>query len=163
MNARFSLRLSPLALLGALLAATSPILAADKKSDTSIDWSNASGAANLDPKYTPEALRETFQALCKKLRYRIHEMAIDQTEFPFLIYGVIDGRADYRAIREALPSFPGYAYTGSTTLVAGDGSATYFVLNMIPSSAHPRDQLRGVHDRTRERMRSLMPHRPSSR
>ena len=75
---------------------------------------------------------------------------VDQSETPFLVYGVLAGPCDYRAIRDQLGSMRGYAYSGCVTRGRGDNSVTIFALNMIPreySDADPR--------RTMDRMREL--------
>jgi hypothetical protein len=68
------------------------------------------------------------------LGYRALVVEVDESEFPYLVYGVLEGRADYRAIRDALPSLPDYAYAGSVTAVRDqrDGTTTAFALNLTP-------------------------------
>jgi hypothetical protein len=125
----------------ALLAVT-PLASAEKKSsDITIDWGTAALApGKIDPKYTPEGLTAAFRTLCQRLGYRIDHFAIDQSEFPYLVYGTIEGRRDYRDLREGLGKMPGYAYSGSTTEVARSG-VTYFALNMTPASLYSRDHI----------------------
>lgn len=87
-----------------------------------------------DVRYSAAGLRQAFKALCQMLGYRALVVEIDESEFPYLVYGVLEGRADYRAIRDALPSLPDYVYAGSVTAVRDhrDGTTTAFALNLTP-------------------------------
>jgi hypothetical protein len=145
-------RVSLLACFVLLAAGVGCVAPAGKsKSGITVDWGKAKDESKRAAgPYTPEGLREAFAALCKSLGYRAHVVEIDQTEAPFLVYGVLAGPCDYRAIRDQLGSMPGYAYSGSVTRGRGDDSVTIFALNMIPreySEADPR--------RTMDRMREL--------
>ena len=92
----------------------------------------ASGA-KIDPYYSADGLRKAFAQLCGQLRYRPINVEIDQSEFPFIVYGRLEGRCDYREIRSVLETMPGYAYAGCVTSVRGN-ELTVFALNMTP---HP--------------------------
>jgi hypothetical protein len=82
--------------------------------------------------YGAEGLRQAFAQLCQRLSYRALRVEIDQSERPFLVYGILEGRCDYREIRDALNQQPGYTYVGSVTKVHGGGARTLFALNMTP-------------------------------
>lgn len=110
--------------------------------------------ARIDPKYTAEGLLAAFQALAKRLDYKVQKLAVDDTEFPFLVYGVIEGRADHRDLQTALRSMSGYAYSGSTTGSTRDGS-TYFSLNMMPTSQYPRSDAEAIRRRLMIRLQML--------
>lgn len=141
----------------ALLAATiGSVASAEKgKSGITIDWGKAKDESqNADAPYTPEGLRQAFAALCKSLGYRAHVVEIDQAESPFLVYGVLAGRCDYKAIRDQLGSMRGYAYSGCVSLVKGDGSVTLFALNMMPREYAGDDRQRAM-DRMRELVERL--------
>jgi hypothetical protein len=98
------------------------------------------GAQTNDRRYTAGGLRAAFATLCQRLGYRALIVEIEQSEFPFLVHGVLAGNCDYKAIRDELRSMPDYSYAGCVTAVRGDGSKTIFVLNMIPQSEYRRDQ-----------------------
>ena len=135
------------------LGATERLSAAEKKkSGITVDMGDGRVApADVDARYTPQALREAFQAVCKKLHYRIERLEVDATEFPFLVHGVLD-KGDHREIRDALNAMPGYTYVGSVTLNTSDGP-TLFALNMTPQDQYPRD--RATQERIRERLNAL--------
>lgn len=110
--------------------------------------------AALDPKYTAEGLTEAFRALANRLGYRVQRLSIDQTEFPFLVHGVIEGRCDYRQLRRGLEDMPGYAYSGSTTWITA--RTTEFALNMHPATAYPPEHAAAIRKRLAERLKALM-------
>ena len=109
--------------------------------------------ANLDPKYTPEGLTAAFRQLSQNLGFKVQRLAVDQSEFPFLVYGIIEGRQSYNALKEGLSAMPGYAYSGSSTGNA-DGS-TYFALNMMPQREYPREVADAIHRRSMIRLQML--------
>ena len=125
------LRTSVLKRIGAAFALISalagPVTAAEPPK------SNAP-AEKMDARYSAAGLRQAFKVLCQMLGYRALVVEVDESEFPYLVYGVLEGRADYRAIRDALPSLPDYAYAGSVTAVRDqrDGTTTAFALNLTP-------------------------------
>ena len=97
--------------------------------------------ANLDRKYSPEELSAVFRDLGETLGIKIEKLAVDTTEFPFVVHGVVEGTAGgsfFKKIDSELRALPGYTYGGSVTGRTRDGS-TYFALNMTPSSAYPRE------------------------
>lgn len=95
-------------------------------------------APAVDHRYTPEALQAAFARLCQRLGYKALSVTIDQSEFPFLVHGVLAGRCDYKAIRDELRSMPDYSYSGCVTSIR-DGSKTIFALNMIPQREYERN------------------------
>jgi len=131
-----------------------PVASAEKgKSGITVDWGKMKdGSQNSEGRYTAEGLRQAFAALCKSLRYRAQRVEIDQSESPFLIYGVLEGRCDYKDIRDQLGSMPGYAYSGCFTAVIGNESVTLFALNMTPSSeyAHDKESFQRMIDRMKK-------------
>ncbi|MDO8544046.1 MAG: hypothetical protein Q7S40_26690 [Opitutaceae bacterium] len=110
--------------------------------------------AVLDPKYTPEGLVAAFRTLCRNVGFEVKQIAIDDTEFPFLVYGIIEGRQSYQKIKDGLAAMSGYAYAGSSTGSTGSGS-THFSLNMVPNSAYPRSQADAIRRRTMIRLQML--------
>lgn len=115
------------AALALLFALSGPATAAEAPK------SNAP-AEKTDARYSAAGLRQAFKALCQMLGYRALVVEIDESEFPYLVYGVLEGRGDYRAIRDALPSLPDYVYAGSVTAIRDqrDGTTTAFALNLTP-------------------------------
>jgi len=151
------------ALLGLALHVT-PLISAEKKSEITIDWGSAnelSGAipvpapASLDAKYTSEGLLNAFRAVAKRMDVRIRRVAVDTTEYPYLVHGVLDGRCSHREMRGAMEVMPGYAYSGSTTLILSNNQ-TYFVVNMNPTSEYPSDQRRAIGQRLSTRLKALL-------
>jgi hypothetical protein len=124
--------------------------AADKKSGiTIIDQTKPPASeGKIDAKYTAEGLKDAFRELCKKLGYRIVRLEVDQSQFPFVLHGVLAGRCDYREIRDTVKQIPGYVYVGSVTSSTRDGS-TCFALNMTPPESS-RGESRGMMDRMKE-------------
>ena len=164
---------SPLPLLIATLAlsVSHPLSGAEKKSAVTIDWGAGPAApanaaimaylgdpvpppARLDARYTAEGLTAAFRALCRNLGYEIQKLSVDETEFPFLVYGVLEGRCDYREIQAALRATAGYAYSGSSTGTTKDGS-TYFALNMMPPAEYPRSHAEAIRRRLMIRLQML--------
>jgi hypothetical protein len=161
-----------LAIATAVIGFSPCLLSAETKSGVEFIWAaNKASSANaaimaylgdpvpppekLDAKYTPEGLIAAFNALCKQLGFPVQKLAVDDTEFPFLVYGVIGGRADYREIQTALRSTPGYTYGGSSTGSNNNDGTTYFSLNMTPSESYPRAQREAIRRRTMIRLQML--------
>jgi hypothetical protein len=72
----------------------------------------------------------------------VQQLFVDDSEYPFLVYGTIAGRHDLKAIQDALGKAPGYRYSGSTSgRTSGEGGlvTTYFSLNMIPGDRHTQE------------------------
>jgi hypothetical protein len=105
---------------------------------------------SAEARYTPEGLKQAFANLCARLHYTPIRVEVDQSEYPFIVYGVLEGRCDYRAMRDALGSMPGYAYSGSVVGPTRDGSRTFFALNMIPREGQRADMQQEM-----ERMKAL--------
>jgi hypothetical protein len=108
--------------------------------------------ANLEPKYSPGNLEAAFKGMSQKAGWNIQKLAIDNTEFPFLIYGVLNGRhqLDSKAIR----AMEGYDYGGSVLGSTGEGS-TYFSLNIIPQDQYPTGQVAAINRRLMVRLQML--------
>jgi hypothetical protein len=137
-----------------LVAMASRAAPAPEKPGVTVDWSKVKGAPDkTDARYTADALRQAFAALCKSVGYRALTVEVDQSESPFLVYGVLEGRCDYRKLRDKLSTMDDYTYVGSVTNVHRDGAATAFALNMIPESARARNRENA--QRTMERMKQL--------
>jgi hypothetical protein len=103
--------------------------------------------------YSADGLRRTFAEVCQRLGYRAMRVEVDESEFPFLLYGVLEGSCDYAAIRDVLSTVPGYAYSGSVTLSARNGALTLFALDMTPAGEYGGD--RAVSGRIMTRLSEL--------
>lgn len=113
--------------------------------------------ANLDRRYSPEEQSAVFRDLAETLGIKVEKLAVDTTEFPFVIYGRVqstDGGSFFKKIESELRALPGYTYGGSVTGGTGDGS-TYFALNMTPSSAYPQEQAETIHKRLMIRLQMM--------
>ena len=66
--------------------------------------------AALDAKYTPTNLVTAFATMAQQSGWQIKKLAVDDSEFPFLLYGLLDGRHELNVedIRKI-----GYEYGGS--------------------------------------------------
>jgi hypothetical protein len=92
-------------------------------------------------------------AWAMSLGMELKQLAVDDTEFPFLAYGVISGKHDFQAIQTALGAMPGYAYGGS--VVGSRNGMTYFSLNMMPANQYPRAQREAIQRRLMIRLQML--------
>jgi len=95
--------------------------------------------AGLAAKYNRTNLHAAFTALSKKADLRIKTLEVDESEFPFLAYGVLAGKCDFRVLEKGLREMKGYYYGGSVVGQTDQG-ATYFALNMVPHDQYPSDQ-----------------------
>jgi hypothetical protein len=94
--------------------------------------------SGLDTIYSPENLMAAFTTLMRKQGVTIQKLAVDSSEFPFLVYGVLAGNYDYHRFDD-LNLVKGYVYGGSVTKYYDKGD-TCFSLNMIPSDQYPHGQ-----------------------
>jgi hypothetical protein len=108
--------------------------------------------STLDPKYTPANLKAAFKVLEEKAGWQVQKLAVDESEFPFLVYGVLSGRheLDPKLIRQVR----GYDYGGSVRGSTDEGE-TYFSLNMIPSDQYPSGQAAACNRRLMVRLQML--------
>lgn len=91
--------------------------------------------ANLDPRYLPEALKTAFAAGCKASGLRILDIAVDESAFPYLLYGVVETGGSFETLKAAVARMEGYRYMGSTTS-RRDG-LMFFVLDITPRDQYP--------------------------
>jgi len=89
--------------------------------------------AGLDARYAPEGLKNAFTTLAKKANAEVKLLKVDDSEFPFLVYGVLAGQHEYRVLEDGLREMKDYAYAGSVVGGTSRGS-TYFAINIIPES-----------------------------
>jgi len=109
--------------------------------------------ADMDSRYNKENLLKAFTTVCQKADLVITKLAVDDSEFPFLVYGTLDGS-------HPLPKAPvfeeqnGYTRGGSVRGNFGGGSS-YFAVNMVPSSQYPEDQAKACNRRLMLRLQML--------
>jgi hypothetical protein len=170
MKTRFALALFSCAVNAGLVCFSASVCAADAQSNMPMAWSpekaraaNASIMAylgepvppptELNPKYTADGLVAACKAVCAKVGLELHSLTVDDTEFPFLVYGVIRGTHDFQAMSGALRAQPGYTYGGS--VVGRKNGMTYFSLNMMPPDQYPRAQREAIQRRLMIRLQML--------
>ena len=109
--------------------------------------------AGMDSRYNKENLLKAFTTVCQKADLVITKLAVDDSEFPFLVYGTLDGN-------HPLPKAPvfeeqkGYTRGGSIRGSFGGGSS-YFAVNMVPDSQYPADKEQACHRRLTVRLQML--------
>ncbi len=109
--------------------------------------------ASMDSRYNKENLLKAFTALCRNADLVITKLAVDDSEFPFIVYGTLEGA-------HTLPDKPlfedqkGYTYGGSVRGSIGEGS-TYFAVNMVPRSQYPEGQEKACNRRLMVRLQML--------
>jgi hypothetical protein len=129
-------------------------IAADKTNRALLDYLGepVPVPANMDARYDKENLLKAFTDLCHKADFVITKLAVDDSEFPFLVYGTLDGAHTLPA--KLFDDEQGYAYGGSVRGSTGEGS-TYFAVNMIPRSQYPQDQEKACNRRLMIRLQML--------
>jgi hypothetical protein len=109
--------------------------------------------AGMDSRYNKENLLKAFTTVCQKADLVITKLAVDDSEFPFLVYGSLDGN-------HPLPKAPvfevqkGYTRGGAVRGSFGGGSS-YFAVNMVPDSQFPADKEQACHRRLMLRLQML--------
>lgn len=109
--------------------------------------------ANLDPKYQAAGLRRAFTAACQAVGFRIRTLKVDESEFPFLLYGTFEADGDGTPIKAAISAVPGYRYIGSVT--SRQGRLHAFAMDITPPEAYPPESAAGNRSRQRERLMHL--------
>ncbi len=109
--------------------------------------------ANMDSRYNKDNLLKTFTTVCQNADFVVTKLAVDDSEFPFLVYGTLAGN-------RPLPKAPvfeeqkGYTRGGCIRGSFGDG-ASYFAVNMVPDSEFPSDKEQACHRRLMLRLQML--------
>jgi hypothetical protein len=110
--------------------------------------------ATLDPRYSPANLKAAFNSLCIKLNLKVQRLEVDDSEFPFVLYGLVIGRCDYHAFANGFRQMEGYDYGGSVTGIA-QGWRTNFAIDIIPEGQLPEDRTRDCSRRLMIRLQML--------
>ena len=98
-----------------------------------------SAPSGLDGRYSPTNLVMAFSELTRQAGLRVQQLVVDDSEFPFLMYGVLEGKHDFRELQKSARELTGYDYGGSVVGTTDKGS-TYFSLNIIPYNQYPGEQ-----------------------
>ena len=110
--------------------------------------------ANLSEAYSPANLLAVFTAVCKKRGVEIKKLKVDDSEFPFLVSGILAGKPDLGALETDVRQTNGYAHGGAVVGSTGDGS-TYFSMNIIPYNQYPPGQAAACSRRLMVRLQML--------
>jgi hypothetical protein len=109
--------------------------------------------AGLDPKYSASSVLNAFKKAVRAGGFEIRSLAVDETEFPFLVYGLVAGKHEYPEFEKAITKVKGYVYGGS--VVGGDDRATHLAFNITPSEQYPDAQAQACHRRLMIRLQML--------
>jgi hypothetical protein len=109
--------------------------------------------ADMDARYDKEHLLKAFTALCGRADLTITKLNVDDSEFPFLLYGTLDGKHTLPE-KAVFEEQKGYTYGGSVRGSIGDGG-TYFAVNMVPSDQYPEAQEKACSRRLMVRLQML--------
>jgi hypothetical protein len=110
--------------------------------------------AALNETYSPVNLLAVFTALSKKCGLEIKNLEVDDSEFPFLIYGILAGKPNFGPFETDLRQLKGYDYGGSVVGSTAAGS-TYFSMNIIPHNQYPPGQIVACNRRLVVRLQML--------
>jgi hypothetical protein len=110
--------------------------------------------ANLDPRYAPANLKAAFNSLGAKLGLTVRRLEVDESEFPFVLYGLVAGPCDYHALASGFRQMEGYGYGGSVTRSGSDGE-TKFSIDIIPEGQLPGDRAEDCSRRLMIRLQML--------
>ncbi|HZV33067.1 MAG TPA: hypothetical protein VFB72_00715 [Verrucomicrobiae bacterium] len=108
--------------------------------------------SDMDARYDKENLLKAFTALCRNANLVITKLAVDDSEFPFLVYGTLEGIHSLPE-KSAFEEQKGYTYGGSVR--GSDGEGTYFAVNMVPSDKYPEGQQKACQRRLMLRLQML--------
>jgi len=107
----------------------------------------------LDARYNKENLLKAFTALSRRADLIITKLAVDDSEFPFIVYGTLNGKHTLPE-KSVFEAQEGYTYGGSVRGSTDEGT-TYFAVNMVPRSQYPDDQEKTCNRRLMLRLQML--------
>jgi hypothetical protein len=110
--------------------------------------------AGMDPKYDRDHLLAAFRDACSRQGLTVKALAVDTSEFPYVLYGQLEGKTSLRTLEPSLHNLSGYEYAGSVSGNTGMGG-TYFALNMVPYSKYPADAAKFCSHRLTVRLQIL--------
>jgi hypothetical protein len=111
----------------------------------------------LDSKYSAEEMSAVFRSVCESLGIKIEKLAVDTTEFPFVVHGLVErqlGNDFFRRIEAKLREVPGYSYVGSTSGRSKDG-ASFFVMSITPRKVYPPEHADAIERRLMLRLQMI--------
>ena len=108
----------------------------------------------LSEAYSPANLLAAFTAVARKRGVEIKKLEVDDSEFPYLLSGILAGKPDFGPLETDLRQMKGYDYGGSVVGGADDGS-TYFSMNIIPHNQYPPGQITACSRRLMVRLQML--------
>ena len=97
--------------------------------------------ANMDAAYTKEGLTSAMQEAAQAANITLTTVAVDDSEFPFLVGVVSANKGDVEKLKEQIRKMTAYNYAG------GIGSDTRMVMNLVPYSAFPTDASQRIQHR----------------
>ncbi|HZM01634.1 MAG TPA: hypothetical protein VFC44_01305 [Candidatus Saccharimonadales bacterium] len=106
----------------------------------------------MDSRYNKESLLKAFTGICQRGNLIITKLAVDDSEFPFLVYGTLDGA--HTLPKKLFEGQEGYAYGGCVRGSDGE-DASYFAVNIVPPSQYPPDQEKACNRRLMLRLQML--------
>jgi len=103
--------------------------------------------ADMDAKYTRKGLSNAIQLAARNAGIIPKRIAIDDSEFPFLV-GVICSGSDAAKLKAEIKKMDGYEYGGSVGNDSNsDGSDTCNAFSIVPYQAYPQDASQRIHHR----------------
>ena len=97
--------------------------------------------ASLDPKYNAKNLASAFTTLSQKAGLRVQKLAVDDSEFPFLVGVICANRDDMEKLKQEIRKLPDYNYTG------GFGGNNSYAMNLVHYRAFPKGAAERIHRR----------------
>ncbi|HVU15878.1 MAG TPA: hypothetical protein VHD32_03080 [Candidatus Didemnitutus sp.] len=110
--------------------------------------------SNLDPRFTPEGILRAFHQVASQSGWTLTKVAVDDTEFPHLVYGTVGGQHSFEEFKAAVSNLAGYVYAGSSISAGRD--STCFALNLTPREQYPPERVETISRRLMVRLQMLM-------
>jgi len=111
----------------------------------------------LDSKYSAEEMSAVLRSVCESLGIKIEKLAVDTTEFPFVVHGLVErqpGNDFFRRIEAKLREVHGYSYVGSTSGRSKEG-ASFFAMSITPRKAYPPERAEAIERRLMLRLQMI--------
>jgi hypothetical protein len=92
---------------------------------------------DMDSRYTVPGLTGAIQLAARNAGVTVKNVAIDDSEFPFLV-GVVCGGSDFQKLKSQIKKLAGYQYNGSIGNDSNsDGRDTCNAFSMVPDRVYP--------------------------
>jgi len=98
-----------------------------------------------------------LRSVCESLGIKIEKLAVDTTEFPFVVHGLVErqpGNDFFRRIEAKLREVHGYSYVGSTSGRSKEG-ASFFAMSITPRKAYPPERAEAIERRPMLRLQMI--------